>query len=112
MVLIDFDQRPGPVGGLHDAIAFGPRFHIALPARLAATTAAAPIAAEAAAATAEPAFGLRTRLVHGQTASPHLKLIELGGGLLRFLVGRHLDKREPAGAARRGVSHDAHGLDR
>src|SRR5204862_3539105 len=27
VVLVDFDQSPRPVGGLHHPIAFGPRFH-------------------------------------------------------------------------------------
>ena len=45
-------------------------------------------------------------------SAAHLELVELRGRLLRFLVGRHLDEREPARAARRGVTHDAHRLDR
>src|SRR5260370_12727560 len=83
---------------------------MALPARLArsaAAPAASPIAAEpATAATTEATFGLGPRLVDGQAPTAHLELVELGSGLLGFLVGRHLDEREPSGAAGRPVTHD------
>src|SRR5262249_37927537 len=100
----------GYVGGPHASIAFLPRFHqalvLALPARLAASAAAAAVAAESAAAAGEFRFG--SGFVHRQAAAAHLILIELGSGLLRFLVSGHLDEREPARAPRRGVAHDAH----
>src|SRR5436190_5909298 len=82
-----------------------------LPARLAAS--AGTIAAEAAAApaTAEATFRFWSGLIHRQASAAHLVLIELGGGLLRFLIGRHLDEGESPGAAGRCVAHDAHRLD-
>src|SRR4029453_3139289 len=72
---------------------------------------AAPVAAAAAvapAAAAESTFGLRPRFVHRQRTAAHLVLIELAGGFLRFFVRRHLHESEPARAAGRRITHDAH----
>src|SRR5262249_27673327 len=121
VVLVDLDERAGPVVGLHDPIALRPSFHRdpmappsdaqTLPARLAASTApAAPVSAVAAAT--DPPLGLGTRLVARQAAATQLILIEFSGRLLRLVVGCHLDECNPPRAARRGIAHDAHGFNR
>src|SRR6185295_10642087 len=71
-------------------------------------------AAEAAAATAaaESAFRLGPGFVDGERAAAHLELVQLARRLLRFFVGRHLDKGESARPACRSVTHDADRLDR
>src|SRR5436305_7825705 len=79
------------------------------PARLAAS-AAAPAAASVPAkpaAAAEPAFALRSGLVHGEPAASELIPVQIGGGFLRFFVGRHLDKRETPCAAGCRIAHHA-----
>src|SRR4029079_9153809 len=76
----------------------------------AAASAATAIAAVAATAAAKAAFGLRPRFVDGQRESTHLILVELGCGLLRFLVRRHFDERESARPSGRRVTHDAYCL--
>src|SRR5436190_14695557 len=72
-----------------------------LPPRLAtpAAAAAAAVASAAAvsAAAAESALRFRTSFIDRQRAATHLVLIQFGGSFLRFLVGGHLDEREPAG---------------
>src|SRR5438093_480120 len=74
MMLVHFDERAGPVIGLHDPIAFRPSFHRhptgywrrsatreTLPARLAASAAAAAAVAAVSTAAADSASGLGTR---------------------------------------------------
>src|SRR5439155_16680445 len=87
VMLVDFDERAGPVVGLHDPIAFRPSFHRCpmapsgaetLPARLAASAAATAAVAVSAAA-AESAFGLGPRFVDRQAPTAHLVLIEFSG---------------------------------
>src|SRR5262249_26026889 len=114
------------VGGLHDPIAFGPRFHRyrcpmlvgphagreRLPAGLstAAATTAVPTHAAAAKSTpaAESTFGLRPRRVHRERPPTELLLMTLGCGFLRFLIGRHLDERDPSRAPGCRIPHHPH----
>src|SRR3954465_10982692 len=69
---------------------------------IAAATAASPSATSAA---TDPAFGFRPGFVHDERATLHLVLVELGNGLLRVVVVRHLDEGEAARATRCHVPH-------
>src|SRR5438067_254426 len=103
-MFVDLDERARTVVRLGHAVALRPVLHQSptvrvrsLPAGLAASAAApAPAIAAVAAAAAESAFRLGPRLVDRQRASAHLILVELGRGLLRLFVGRHLDERKAA----------------
>src|SRR5687767_4757085 len=76
-----------------------------LPPRLAPAAAAVAAAAAISAAAAESALRLGSGFVDRQSAAAHLILIELGSGLLCFLVGGHLDESEPARTTRGRIAH-------
>src|SRR5262249_25385085 len=72
----------------------------------------APAFAAVSAAAAEAALRLGPGFVDRQGPTAHLELIELRSSLLGFLVGRHLHERETTRAARGGIAHHSHRLDR
>src|ERR1700692_2473935 len=76
-----------------------------------ATAAAAATTLTAAfAATASPSgvFSLRSRFIHVESASAHLRAIQCGNGLVPIFVAGHLHKTESARASGIAVRHDTH----
>src|ERR1700678_2173378 len=78
-------------------------------ATAAATTVAATTSAPASAVApaASGVFGLRTRLVHVERASTHLRAVQCGDGFFSVFIAGHLDKAEAARASGVAVGHDA-----
>src|SRR5271156_653502 len=78
-------------------------------ATAAATTVAAAISAapSAVAAAASGVFGLRSRLVHVERASAHLRAVQRSDGLFSVFIAGHLHKAEAARAPGVAVGHDA-----
>jgi hypothetical protein len=79
----------------------------------AATAAAGTTAAAAAAAarTSSTAFGLGARFVHLQVAAAEIFAVERGDGLGGFVVIRHFNESETAGAAGLAVHYDVNARD-
>src|ERR1700685_1061318 len=75
----------------------------------AATTVATTISAPASAvpSAASGVFGLRTRLVHIERASAHLRAVQCGDGLFSVFIAGHFHKAESARASGIAVGHDA-----
>jgi hypothetical protein len=77
-----------------------------VPAGLGAPAVGAAVATAAAAPEATAA-GLGARFIDGEVPAAEVLVVQHADRLLRFLVGRHLDEREPAGTAGGHVAHHA-----
>src|ERR1700686_2774194 len=79
-------------------------------AAAAATTLTAAFAATASpvASSASGVFSLRSRFIHVESASAHLRAIQCGNGLVPIFVAGHLHKTESARASGIAVRHDTH----